>query len=274
MLGRTFHNSGDPSTPASEASEPEMGAHLCMLAVASPKGITAGSLETTWKTLFPKISIKITERAKDSITVETDGVVVVMMAIPLPIPAGDVESACERSWMWPQAAASMAKQKAHLIIAAVPAGNAVKEALAISRVTAAFCKAGAPVGVYWGAAGAVHAPDSFIEITRAYDKFGLLPATLWVNTLISAKNPKGPFTLTTDGLREFGHRELEIIDERTLAADTLRTTVYEVILYLLEKGPVLKHGETFGRSAEEKWKVEFAASRFRKGEPIIRLHIP
>ena len=82
-----------------------------------------------------------------------------------------------------------------------------------------------------------------------------------------------PCTLTTHGMTNFGHHELEIIDTHMPVGD-LRLLAFSTTAYLLKRGPILKHNQTFGRTATEKFKVEHTTSRFRENEPVIRLHVP
>jgi hypothetical protein len=44
--------------------------------------------------------------------------------------------------------------------------------------------------------------------------------------------------------------------------------------YVLTNGPVLRHGETFGPTAEDRWPVEVGKSRLGKEGEVIRLGVP
>ncbi len=255
----------------------EPGVQLAMPAFRSIDGPSADAVARAWKELFadePPLELSgdpVSEEGAGSVMVFATGDRTVMFArVPMPIPAGDIESACERSWMWRDAAQAMPHQKSHAIVTSTPLGEPVEEALAVSRVIAAACKAGDAVGVYWGNGGQVHKPEFFVDAVRAFEA---LPVMLWVGVAVSASSPKGPFTLSTMGMRSFGHKEFEVIDAHEEPAD-LSMRVYELANYVLSKGPILKHGDTFGESARERIKVEHTTSKFRKGEAVIRLHVP
>lgn len=243
-----------------------------MLAVASAKGISGSTVTAAWKRTFPDVPMEVTDKEKESLTIQTEGVSVIAMAVPLPIPVGDVDSACDRSWMWPDAARGMKRQRAHLIIAATPVGDVVREALAVTRAAAAFCASGDPAGVYWGSAGLIHEPAMFIEIAQGPKKFGLLPVTLWVNTILSAA--KGGLNLTTEGMKALGRMEFEVVGAKSMDEKELRMAAYDLILHSLNSGAIFNDGDSFGREAGEAWKIEYALSKFRKGLRVMRVAIP
>ncbi|MCC6738059.1 MAG: DUF4261 domain-containing protein [Planctomycetia bacterium] len=261
MLGWLFKSK--PAPP------PEPGPQFCMVALPQPATPDAAAVAKAFRAVFPGKALDIVESDPEAMQFRSGDVPVMATAIPLPIPAGDIEAAAARSWMWPQAAAAMRSQRGHVIVAAIDNASAREAAIAVSRVAGAMAHAGKAVGIYWGNSGQIHRPDMFVEMVRDLDP----PLPLWVGIVISARSREGPFTLSTCGLRSLGHKELEIIDTH-LGIGDLRGTVFDISNYLLDNGPVLEHGHTFGRSPAEKWKVEHTTSKFREGEPVIRLHIP
>ncbi len=259
-------------------SAPKAGPQLAMLALKSGKGLSAKAIIKAWSELFPgvpPISDDGTEKKDGSVVVEFgfDGGSLMLLAVNAPIPQPEIDEACGVSWMWRQASSELKQQRAHAIITAVTSVPPVDAALAVTRLVAAAAKAGDPAGVYWGAGGHVHSPALFIDAAKSFGDAEMLPVMLWVGLRISGSGPKGPLTLTTHGLAPFGHNEIEIIDTRMGIGD-LRTLVFETCDYLLRAGPVLRHGHTFGRSEDEQLRVEHTTSRFRTGEPVIRLHVP
>jgi hypothetical protein len=54
----------------------------------------------------------------------------------------------------------------------------------------------------------------------------------------------------------------------------LRATLLDLALYVLRQGPVLKHGQTFGPSADVKWSIRHEGSKLVPGRPAIVLGIP
>ncbi len=254
-----------------------------MIAFSNHTAPSAEAISTAWTELFPNqpaLQPDAEPRPEGSPIAFTTGTTSLMFAhVDTPIPWPEVETACQVSWMWPDAASSLKSHRSHAICVCLPGGqnttpiDAAACALAVSRLIAAAMHAGKPAGVYWGNAGLCHKPEDFIDAVRTADEEGIHPAMLWVGVLISARGPQGPFTLTTHGLRSLGQKEFEIIDTRMPAGD-LRMLAIDLAIYVLDAGPVLLDGQTFGRSAEERMRIEHTGSRFRRGEDIIRLHLP
>ncbi len=262
MLGKLF-GKREP-----QSKNPEPGPQLGMLALRSGKGLSPTRICAAWAELFPQIpalEAKPAEKKDGNAVAEfvSDGRTLFLAAMPAPIPVGDIDYAVSRSWMWPDAANCMAEQRAHAIVMTVSnngPSNPVEEAMAVSRLIAAAAKAGDCVGVYWGNSAQVHSPEMFIDAMQSFEDD--LPVMLWVGLAISAHGPSGPFTLSTLGLRPFGHKELEIIESRRDVGD-LRMTALNLAGYVLQNGPVLKHGDTFGASETERIKVQHTMSKFR-----------
>ncbi|MBL8874199.1 MAG: DUF4261 domain-containing protein [Phycisphaerae bacterium] len=231
-----------------------------------------------WSELFPTLMpLEFTPDPDDpngtSVIQFKHGDAFVLFAfIPAPIPAPDIEAACAQSWMWKDAAAQMTSHVAHAIVTTVPAGASVNEAMLVSRVIASVAKVAPTAGVYWGSAGQVHNPALFADALNSFSD-GNLPVMLWVGVRVSRDSSTNRSTLSTEGLRAFGHLELEAI-ETSMTPGDLRMTAMEVANYLLENGPVLKHGHTFGGDDSERIRIEHVGSRFRKGERVMKLCLP
>lgn len=272
MFRRLFGRKANPP-----ADELEPGPQLGMLALKSLAGLEPARIRREWARLFPELpplEPGESEQRDDLAVVDyrAGDRTLMLMTADAPIPQGDIDAACKVSWMWKNAAAELRAQTAHVIAVTVPQGEPVAEALDVSRLLAAAAAAGNPAGVYWGNGGQAHKPAMFIDAVQTMAHDDTLPVMLSVGLRISGPSAKGPFTLTTEGMRPFGHRELEVVDT-TMGIGDLRLTAYDLINYLLVHGPVIKHGHTFGDSSQ-RFRVEFTTSRFRDGEPVMRLHIP
>jgi hypothetical protein len=258
--------------------KPDPGPQLGMLMLRSLDGVTGDRIASAWAELFPELPALKRNRddAKGGEGVfgfNVGGQTLFLAVMPVPIPHPEINDAVESSWMWSRKDTSYKEQKAHAIATATPLGTPVTDALAVSRLLAAAAKASDSIGIYWGNARLVHKAPLFIDAVKDFGGGESLPVMMWVGLAISGKSANGPFTLTTHGLNHFGHREFEIIDT-SMGIGDLRMLAYRMSEYVLQKGPVLKHGDTFGGSAEERIKVEHTTSRFRKGEPVVRLLVP
>jgi hypothetical protein len=256
-----------------------------MVCLKGELGLTPDRIIKAWAKFFPALPpISHTpSKAAASPTPRGDSAVIelslspsrtVMVAVmPMPVPGNDIPASCEASWMWPDAAQQLAAHKAHAIILTPPSTTAIADALDISRIATCVAAAGEGLGIYWGNGGHVHKPKTFLDFLSASAESDIPPVMLWIGLRISGDSAQGPFILTSRGLASFGHRELEIIDTRMPIGD-LREFAYNTISYLLANGPILKHNQTFGRTPEEKFRIEHTTSQFREGEPVLKLHVP
>lgn len=265
------------------ADTPKAGPQMAMPAFLDDAPPRADAIVAAWSSLFPaQPALKHdAEPGPDNgpLAFSSDGRMLMLAHMPGPIPWPEVEEACQASWMWPEAVAKLKPHRSHAVCVCIPRpgdaepGSAAADAMALSRLIAAALRAGKSAGVYWGNAGVCHSPEMFIRIVQEADDNEPPPVMLWVGLRISAPGPNGPFTLTTRGLGPLGHKEFEVIDTRMRIGD-LRILAYDVSTYVLSAGPVLLHGQTFGRTADERMRIEHTRSRFRRGEDVIRLHIP
>lgn len=251
---------------------PPVGPQLAMPLFRSKAGTKPAAVAAAYRDLFPRSSLRIEPGEEEQVTYVSDGVTVVAQPIAARIPEEDLLHAAARSWMWPKALEAVSEHRTHAIVAGTGT-EATPLALAVTRVTAAIAEAADCAGVYWGAGGQVHQVDAFVSFTRKVDEDGTLPIPLWVGTIVSGETPQGPHDLTTQGLAALGHKELEILGSKAGPMD-LRTTAFDLVAYLLEKGPVLKHGDTFGPSTDVRWKISHTKSRYREGEDVIVLKVP
>jgi hypothetical protein len=74
----------------------------------------------------------------------------------------------------------------------------------------------------------------------------------------------------TTGLSALGHMEIEI-PRIEMEPGELREWLLNIMYYLLEKGPVLKHGQTIGMTAEQQIRILHRPSSFGHPGTVIRL---
>lgn len=276
MFNRLFGRKSDPSGGGEPADgDPKAGPQLAMPLLENLAGLSRTKVAAAWDELFPK-EPPLKKGGEPQGPWEFTTASGRIMAIPIArgIPGEEIPAAAERSWMWPEAAQAVARQRAHLVVASPNASDAVAAASDVTRVCAAVLKAAGPaaVGVYWGNSSQVHEPKMFMSSVTQFLNEGELPTMLWVGVVVSAPGRQGPFTVSTHGLRALGHKEFEVIDSR-LGLGELRMQMFQLASYVLRSGPVLLHGQTIGPDAATKWKIEHTISRFRDGESVIRLHM-
>jgi hypothetical protein len=221
---------------------------------------------------WPNIATAAESQSKPGVmTFSMDGDRAGMALVAKPLPWSDLEGPCAAAWYWPQAAAAFRRHAAHLIATVMPEGrDRLATALRLTAMVAASGATSHALGVYWGPGRLVHAPEAFLQESLHMSRENL-PLNLWVDFRLG-QNEDGTHSLFTTGLAAFGYREMEIWDSRR-SPQSLRDSAYNVAHYVLEKGSVLKQGETIGGTEEEKIPIRVEPSRWDGATTVIRLDI-
>jgi hypothetical protein len=194
---------------------------------------------------------------------------VALVREPLPQPV--LAEACAAAWYWPEAAVDLRRHAAQLLVALLPdEGEPIGGALVLTRLAAAVAKCSGASGVYWSAAGLVHAPDAFLAEAQAMSR-DRLPLALWLKIAVEPE-PGGTHSVRTTGLELFAHREIEVYQSRR-EPRSLWERVYNIAHYVLDHGPVLKHGHTVGGEQDERFLVTFGQSLWEPDRAVIQIEL-
>jgi len=172
--------------------------------------------------------------------------------------------------MWPKgtSAASVKAAKAHVLVTLVGGDEPpIQRLLKLTAMTTLCARAKNTLGVYWPYATMVHSPKLFIDMAKEITSPKAPPLYLWVDYRIG-KNADGTSLLFTTGLSSMGMMELEI-PRINMPPGELREWAVNITYYLIDKGPVLKHGQTIGATAEQQLKIRHQPSQFGKNETVI-----
>ena len=189
--------------------------------------------------------------------------------ISAPIPWQHLEGPCATSWQWPEAAQMLRDHTNHLIVVRDDT-EPIAARLKLTSIIAALCSFPECIGIYWGEGGMVHSPKGFVTQSRLMSRQSL-PLTLWID-FRGNRNPDGTATLFTQGLTSFGLMEIEVLNSTT-AGSVLLDQAFNIAHYLLDRGSVLKDGDTIGLSAEEKIKVRLQPSMWNPNEQVYQISI-
>jgi hypothetical protein len=200
------------------------------------------------------------------LTFKLDDATAAVALMPSPIPWTDLEGPCACAWYWPKAVEAMKNHKAHLIVS-LNGGRrtAIDRCLLLTALTAAVTAVAKASGVYWGAGAVLQSPRAFLEVSGQMRQ-DFLPLRLC--RLI--KERPGVFSLFTKGLGAFGHMELEVPKSKQ-RPEEIFDLAFNAAHYLLDRGPVLKDGDTFGTSPEQKIKVRQGPARGGHAGKILAL---
>jgi hypothetical protein len=252
---------------------PSPGPQLAMPLFSATDPVAPDAVVAQWAALFPgepPLGIEGHEGPEAPVQYRVAGGSVMAIHIPIPVPNDEAVSAVKTSWMWQQPDTAVRGHRAHAIVTAFPSNDAIAAAWNVARLSAAMLKAGSGVALYWGSGRQVHAA-AVAEHFAQSDKTP--PVPLWVGITISGPSQAGPFSAATHGLASLGHLEFEVRKSRRTIGE-LRTTLLDLAAYVVERGPVLQQGQTFGPSADEKWSIRHEPSKLVPGRGAIVLGMP
>jgi hypothetical protein len=208
-------------------------------------------------------------RRGDILTFELTGHDVALALMPASIPEQDLEGPIAASSLWPEAAAELRGQRAHLVVTVfAKKGDPIELWMTMTRVVAALATVPSVLGIFWVVAGLVHAPATFRALARNMSR-KQLPLFLWIGFRVG-QNPDGSLYGFTTGLQALDHMELEVSQCNWTAAE-LVDRLFNVAHYLLDRGPVLLESQTIGLSANERIAIEHRPSLCGDGRAVIHL---
>ena len=257
---------------------------LAMLALQQPGPITAAALIAEIKRAFPgyreemKKATDGADTGHDSMLIMMGKDVLTVIPVDRPMPSGAMDFAARRTIFWPNAKPELARHQGHVIVSKMLGGLGNKTSLDQARDVAMACAAISSIvptiGIYWTAAEMVWPASVFREATAELMK-GRVPIEAWLH-LGFMRAPMDPtpnaIACITTGLMPFIGREIELMPT-SLQPAQIAERLYGLARYLIDKGQILKDGETVGLSPTEKFRVALADQGQRPGLPVIKLKL-
>jgi Domain of unknown function (DUF4261) len=187
----------------------------------------------------------------------------------MPAPGPDDPGLWQRAqFTWPEAKSVASRHQGHIIVSVLGPGQGP---LANARITTAVI--GALIAtmpecsaVVWGGT-VVRRPDVWLDMSaESFAPFPDYPAALWFDMLPFRKK-RGIGALTM-GLQDFAEREIQF-ETVKLPLDSLLDRISGLAIYLIEHGPVVRDGDTFGGDEQERFFVRYANSETFEGLPVL-----
>jgi hypothetical protein len=188
-----------------------------------------------------------------------------------PYPWSDLKGYCETAWMWPRDVSPMSleKHRSHVLITMMGGkSDSVGRRLTLTQITASAARQAGVLGVVWPEGTLVHYPPIFIEMAEAIGSEAP-PLYLWVDFRLF-RNEDGSIGLFTTGLEALGRMEIEIPTSQ-MEPRELREWVLRIAYYVLDKGPLLKHGDTIGTTSEQKVRMFHTRSMIDRPGLVVRM---
>lgn len=197
---------------------------------------------------------------------ESTGVVALM---PAPIPEEELEGPCAFAWYWPEAAEVLSQHTAHLVvIVADPPPNNIQRYSMLTQLVGATAAASDALAIYWGSAGLILDPGTFLEAGREMGP-DRLPLELWISFRFDPQED-GSMSLVTGGMEQFGHKEIEINNSER-DPQFIYERVFHIAHYLLENGPVIEDGQTVGMADDERFLVTQGPSHYDETFEVMHI---
>jgi hypothetical protein len=246
---------------------------MAMIALGSGAKLSVGDIQRDLKATWPDLPpAEKAEKKEGTFAFRIGQSDVIAGHMPAPIPWSDLEGPCATSWLWPDAASALKAHKTHLIVTVSGESGPLARAALLTQAMAAIlaaCKEA--LGVFWCPATLVISAPVFRDFAVRVLPLGP-PLHIWVDFRVG-RNEAGLSSGFTTGMASLGHMELETTNSPEPPGE-LRERMLGLAHYLIENGPVIRDGDTFGQDANERIRVVYAPSAFGHKERVMRLQYP
>lgn len=253
---------------------------LCMLALETLATFDAPALMERLGRDFPKAALSGTGKSiGDAVSVlDFEDATALIAANDFPVPSGMLERAYILNRHWPEARSVLASHRAHLVVSNGEVANdfndAIFAAALVTLVAASLSEMVPCTALYWATSETLHRPGDFRRYAEPVQS-GHRAAAIWtqLQMLEGPRTTSGEATVTgvSFGMRPFIGREIELAPT-TLPHLEAGKRLIGAIDMSLTRGPVLKDGDTFGLTADERISAEFRQSAVRPGLPVVCLN--
>lgn len=198
-----------------------------------------------------------------TISFTVDGATFLIAMIPAPVPGEELEVAVEYSYLWKDARSALNNQS-HIVIAVVGEKTPLELNVEFTKAAAILLENSDATGVYLGSQTLVLSKEFYLTEAASMGE-GSLPLYLWV--YFGLRPGDDGNSAYTYGLKEFGLKEIEIIDSK-YSMEEVMEFLYDASHYVLAGNVELNDGETIGISNEQKIKISVSNGVNLDGETL------
>lgn len=203
--------------------------------------------------------------AKDVRVYRIGGKVTLMVAL-MPVPHPDI-SAMPMGWASPDLDPGGAP--AHLIVSGLGLAGDVRERDGtMARLVAAVLESSPAIAGMLGHGVTFIEKETFLQAVRDAET---LPIEACVDLTVAGEGPRRA-SLLTHGMQRYGREEIYVTAARDQASEALNF-IWGIADWLLSSDEKLPTGDTVGRTAEEKVKVQRVPNPTGEGPQVIRLDL-
>lgn len=247
-----------------------MSLSMAMIALGPNARVSGAAIRAELARQWPDLpKAKAGEQKEGTFSFRVGSLDVIGGVMPFPVPWSDLEGPCATSILWEDAGEVLRTHAGHLILTVSGTDRALDRIRLLTQVTAAvLATCPAAVGVFWTHAALVIPPPLFLDFATRVLPLGP-PLDIWVDFRVG-KTKAGKTHGFTRGMDSLGFMEFETTESPESPVE-LRERFQSLANYLIEKGPVIRDGDTFGESATERIKIYFDDSSFGHEQKVMRL---
>lgn len=184
------------------------------------------------------------------------GCLVGVVTIEAPVPNGEALEAAAVNFLWPGARAAAASHKAHLLVTVLPnpenygaAPSKTETAVLFVKVMSSLLSLPEALGAY--VCGTLVEPAFYRTFaSMIHDELFPVYNLVWIGLY----GTEGSISAYTYGLKDFGHREIEVL-EADAEPGEIREFLGNLAAYVIEEDVDFIDGETVGYTDEQRCPV-------------------
>ncbi len=256
--------------PPAPRAEEAAGVHLAFILLDAPTLPSADRVQAAWRRISPEAGPLTVGAPKQEGALElraSGGGGVVLALIPAPIPGGEAEAASQRSIAYLAGAFEPSSHQAHLVAAGTAEDRSAQALARFTRLVAAVAEASEATAVYWGEGQVTHPLAFFVEVAREQ----AVPAVLWNGVSIARDGDR--VSLLSLGMAQLGLRDLEITAPVSRSVEAMEW-LFHLLGYVAGRGEDIPDGDTVGRSANERIRVQHRVHPVEAGSQVVHIAMP
>lgn len=260
-----------PAAATTAKPTPDVNVGLGFVLLAKAELPTADAVMREYARLAPDGPTLGTPDSNDTVHTFQHGDGVATVAVmTMPVPKGEADYHAQFSVPAILGKWTLAPHGAHLIVATMFRGESALERTRTTHrfIAAVAAAAGAnAVGVYIGRAGVTHEPAFYIDAVAE------TPDAMMAWTGVGIAHEGDRVVLLSTGMQQFDLPDIAVTAKTTPAGKALGA-LFDLLLYVAQRGEPIPDGDTVGQDADERIEVHYVASPADPSRKVMRVDYP
>lgn len=201
----------------------------------------------------------------ETATFNINGQLVAVAHMPAPIPADEIESTANYTYLWNNVLEECSNHTTHALVSMLSGDiDNVERYVIFTQLNASILRTSNSFGIYQGMQTLLLSKALYLDFADLLFE-DILPVQLWIYIgLVGEENSNSAYTY---GLNQFGKTEIEIVQSDMQRSD-LYDFIIAIISYIVESDVTLKDGETIGFTAEQKIQITESKAIYLEGNSL------